>query len=121
MPLSEAEQLVAEHGDACLPAIRQRAALPEAAAQSLPIHHLAPRPGAAEAATEFDVLHRIIVHGEAPPDDAETGTEAMDNRPAETPPVEPTEPPAAVHRIDLTVDDGDRASWSSPAAAPPAG
>ncbi|MGI9600621.1 MAG: ParA family protein [Acidimicrobiales bacterium] len=57
------EQLVTDHGDLCLPPIRQRAALPEAAAQSLPIHALVPRPGAADAAADFDQLYGIVVLG----------------------------------------------------------
>ena len=39
----------------CLPPVHLRAAVPEAAAQSMPIHALR-RPGATEAAAEFDVL-----------------------------------------------------------------
>ncbi len=49
-------QLVEQYGDAVLPAVRLRAAIAEAAAQSLPIHALGARPGAAEAAAEFDAL-----------------------------------------------------------------
>ena len=61
-----------EHADRCLPPIRQRAALPEAAAQSVPIHSLPPRPGAAESAGEFDVLYSMVVLGHpAPSDDDE--------------------------------------------------
>ncbi len=62
------EQLVLDHGERCLPPIRQRAALPEAAAQSLPIHSLAPRAGASEAAAEFDVLYRIVGLGRPAPE-----------------------------------------------------
>ncbi len=40
----------------CLPAVHLRTAISEAAAQSLPVHVLGARPGAAEAAAEFDVL-----------------------------------------------------------------
>ena len=39
----------------CLPPVHLRAAVSEAAAQSMPIHALR-RPGATEAAAEFDVL-----------------------------------------------------------------
>ena len=42
--------------ETCLPPGRLRAAVAEAAAQSLPIHGLGSRPGATEAAAEFDVL-----------------------------------------------------------------
>ena len=43
------QQLRDEHGDLVLPPVHLRAAIPEASAASLPIHALAPRPGAAEA------------------------------------------------------------------------
>lgn len=49
-------ELMATHGDAILPAVHQRAALTEAAAQSLPIHALT-RPGAEEASVEFADLY----------------------------------------------------------------
>jgi len=49
-------QLADEHGDALLGSIALRAAVAEAAAQSLPIHGLGTRAGAAEAAAEFDAL-----------------------------------------------------------------
>ena len=62
------EQLRADHGDIVLPPVHLRAAVPEAAAQSLPIHALIPRPGAAEAAAEFEqlfdrVLGPEVAHG----------------------------------------------------------
>ena len=50
------EQLSETYPEACLPPIHLRAAVAEAAAQSLPIHGLGSRPGATEAAAEFDVL-----------------------------------------------------------------
>jgi len=50
------EQLRAAYPGSCLPSVHLRAAVSEAAAQSLPIHGLGSRPGAAEAAAEFDVL-----------------------------------------------------------------
>jgi chromosome partitioning protein len=62
------DQLRSDHGDLVLPPIHMRAAVPEAAARSLPIHALVPRPGAAEAASEFEevfdmVLGAEVVHG----------------------------------------------------------
>ncbi|MED5599888.1 MAG: AAA family ATPase [Actinomycetota bacterium] len=50
------EQLEEAYPGRCLPPIRLRAAVAEAAAHSLPIHALGRRPGAAEAAAEFEVL-----------------------------------------------------------------
>jgi len=50
------DQLVDEHGDAVVGSIAMRAAVAEAAAQSLPIHGLGNRAGAAEAAAEFDAI-----------------------------------------------------------------
>ena len=50
------EQLEEAYPGRCLPPVRLRAAVAEAAAHSLPIHALGRRPGAAEAAAEFEVL-----------------------------------------------------------------
>jgi chromosome partitioning protein len=48
-------QLVETYGDQVIATVALRAALAEASAQSLPIHGLGARPGAAEAAAELDV------------------------------------------------------------------
>ncbi len=58
------QQLRTDHGSMVLPAIRLRAAVTEAAANSLPIHALGARPGAPEAAAEFDTLFDLIVNTE---------------------------------------------------------
>jgi len=50
------EQLIERYPGVCLPPVHLRTAVAEAAAQSLPIHGLGSRAGAAEAAQEFDVL-----------------------------------------------------------------
>ena len=50
------DQLVETYGDQVLPPVHLRAAVPESAAQAKPIHGLGARPGAAEAAAEFDEL-----------------------------------------------------------------
>lgn len=50
------DQLVESYGEQVQPPVHLRAAVPEAAAQSLPIHGLGARPGAPEAAAEFDEL-----------------------------------------------------------------
>jgi len=55
------EQLVETYGEQVLPPVHLRAAIPEAAAQSLPIHGLGNRAGAAEAAAEFDALLTAIL------------------------------------------------------------
>ena len=58
------EQLQDAYPGKCLPPIHQRAALSEAAAQSMPIHSLGKRPGAAEAAGEFDeILDSVLLGG----------------------------------------------------------
>jgi chromosome partitioning protein len=58
------EQLREHHGDLVLPPVHLRAAIAEAAAQSLPIHGLGNRAGAAEAAAELDeLLARIAPAG----------------------------------------------------------
>tara|TARA_B100000700_G_scaffold323156_1_gene426317 strand:- start:1484 stop:2326 length:843 start_codon:yes stop_codon:yes gene_type:complete len=55
------QQLRAAYPDRCLPPVHLRAAVSEAAAQSLPIHGLGRRPGVAEASAEFDaLLDRIL-------------------------------------------------------------
>ncbi len=54
-------QITEEHGDLTLPPIRQRAAIAEAGAQSLPVHALGNRPGASEAADEFSALLRAML------------------------------------------------------------
>jgi chromosome partitioning protein len=48
------DQLVESYGELVLPPVHLRAAIPESAAQSLPIHGLGQRAGAPEAAAEFD-------------------------------------------------------------------
>lgn len=50
------QQLLDQYDGLALPPIRQRAAVAEAAAQSLPLHELGSRPGADEAIEEFDTL-----------------------------------------------------------------
>lgn len=60
------EQLRSDHGSMVLPAVRLRAAVTEAAANSLPIHALGSRPGAAEAAAEFDTLFDLVANTEVP-------------------------------------------------------
>jgi chromosome partitioning protein len=57
------EQLIESYGDQVLPPVRLLAAIPEAAAQSLPIHGMGQRAGAAEAAAEFDALLGAILEG----------------------------------------------------------
>jgi chromosome partitioning protein len=61
------DQLREQYGTQVLPAVHLRAAIAEAAAQSLPIHALA-RSGAAEAAAEFDLLLDRILPAGVPDD-----------------------------------------------------
>ena len=60
------EQIRTDHGALVLPAVRLRAAVTEAAANSLPIHALGARAGAPEAAAEFATVFDLIVDREAP-------------------------------------------------------
>lgn len=60
------EQLRADHGALVLDPIHLRAAVPEAAAASLPVHALGTRPGAQDAAAEFDRLFDTVIPGRAP-------------------------------------------------------
>jgi chromosome partitioning protein len=54
-------QLTDVHGEAVLGPVALRAAVAEAAAQSLPLHALGPRPGAAEAIADFDDLLAAVL------------------------------------------------------------
>ena len=53
-------QLLDQYGDQVHPPVHLRAAVAEASAQSLPIHAVGNRSGAADAAREFDVLLNAI-------------------------------------------------------------
>ncbi len=76
------EQLVDTYGDHVLPPIQQRAAVPEAAAQSVPIHGLGPRAGAAEAAAEFDLLLRSVLPERFADVDEPPAVESVPDEPA---------------------------------------
>ena len=54
-------QLVDDYGEQVIGPVHLRAAVAEASAQSLPVHALGARPGAAEAAAEFDALLDAVV------------------------------------------------------------
>jgi chromosome partitioning protein len=84
------DQLVETYGAQVLPPVHQRAALPESAAQSLPIHGLGARPGAAEAAAEFDGLLDAVLGGRR------SGTDAPD-------PGSPAESMAGTPSVDRVV------------------
>ena len=62
-------QLLEQYGDQVLPPVHLRAAVAEAAAQSMPIHSLGNRSGATEASVEFDVLLAAVA-----PEVARAGT-----------------------------------------------
>ena len=64
------EQLVETYGEQVLPPVHLRAAVPESAAQSAPIHGLGSRAGAPEAAAEFDALLASILGIEFVTEDA---------------------------------------------------
>jgi len=55
------QQLCEAYPNMVLPPVHLRAAIAEATAQSVPVHLLGARPGAAEAAAEFDALFRRVV------------------------------------------------------------
>lgn len=91
------DQLVETYGDQVLPPVHLRAAVPESAAQSAPIHGLGARAGAPEAASEFDALLAAILGIEFVTDDGseastETGTETEH---AEDSPADHHQPAAA--------------------------
>jgi chromosome partitioning protein len=56
-----AEQLADEHPESALPPIELRAAVAEAAAQSLPLYALGARPGAAEAIEQFEAVAAVLL------------------------------------------------------------
>ena len=60
------DTLVEHYPDLVLDPVHQRAAIPEAGAQSLPIHGLGSRSGAADAAAEFDDLLSALYPNEEP-------------------------------------------------------
>jgi chromosome partitioning protein len=112
-------QLRELHPDLVLePAIRLRAAVAEAAAQSTPVHALT-RDGAPEASSEFDSLAAALGLIEAPVDAtpvdaAPTGIEApVDSAPVDSTPVDVTGD--AVAAVDVTSDP--RALTHDPADA----
>lgn len=79
------EQLREAYAESVLPPVHLRAAVAEASAQSLPLHGMGRRPGAAEAAAELDavlarLLPEVVEVGDAEP------VEAADPAPADEPP-----------------------------------
>lgn len=60
------QQLQAAYPNMVFPPVHLRAAVAEATAQSIPVHLLGTRPGAAEAAEEFAVLLRSVVQRSRP-------------------------------------------------------
>jgi chromosome partitioning protein len=69
------DELVAAYPNLVHPPIHQRAAVAEAAAQSLPLRALGARPGAAEAVVEFDVLLQCVLQPARSMDEGGTGAE----------------------------------------------
>jgi chromosome partitioning protein len=72
------DQLVETYGEQVLPPVHLRAAVPESAAQSTPIHGLGSRAGAPEAAAEFDALLASILGIEFVTDDEEPADDRAD-------------------------------------------
>ena len=95
------EQLEKAYPGRCLPPIRLRAAVAEAAAQSLPIHALGRRPGAAEAAADRDA--RVAATAEAAP----AGEEAAPVEEAAAAPVEEEAP--AAPEAEAATTEGEQA------------
>ena len=100
------EQLVETYGERVLPPIHLRAALPEAAAQSLPIHGLGHRAGAPESAAEFDEVFRRLFPALAPAGPASD---------APTSDAPATDAPAT----DAPASDAPTADGAAPAAPSP--
>jgi chromosome partitioning protein len=105
-------QLTDDYGDAVLAPVHLRAAVAEASAQSLPIHALGARAGAAEAAAEFDALLDAVVPELARP-------AAPEQPSAEVPSPAPTErvtPPAPA--APPTISTGEPDAVVRPATIP---
>ncbi|HEY5154162.1 MAG TPA: ParA family protein [Acidimicrobiales bacterium] len=98
------QQLVETYGEQVLPPVHLRAAIPEAAAQSLPIHGLGARAGAAEAAAEFDALLRAILGVGPPAADADAEVTAE--------PVEVPEPNAAEPVVAAVTSPSTESTWN---------
>ncbi len=99
-------QLVDDYGDQVMAPVHLRAAVAEASAQSLPIHALGARAGAAEAAGEFDALLDAVVPELAPP--------------AAAPAVEPEPAQAPVAAAEPTPAAAPAPAVATPAASPAA-
>jgi chromosome partitioning protein len=102
-------QLVEDYGDQVMAPVHLRAAVAEASAQSLPIHALGARPGALEAAAEFDALLDAVVPELAPPASepdtavAADASAAPDAEATTTPPAPTTTPPISTGEPDAVV------------------
>ena len=80
--------------------MRPRAAVPEASAGSLPIHALGSRPGAPEAAAEFDQLFDLVVPTLAAEAAADPVVDLSDDGgPGAAAPVRPTPDPTVRHGV----------------------
>ena len=101
------DQLVETYGGQVLPPVHLRAAIPESAAQSLPIHGLGARAGASEAAAEFDELLAAV---------APVGGRAGANGAAPTVELRPEPAPAGG---DWATDGHDHANGVSDGAVRP--
>jgi len=126
------QQLVQDYGDAVLGPVHLRAAVAEASAQSLPIHALGSRAGAAEAAAELDALLDAVVpelarpaapapSEAAPPEAAPTSPEPATPSvagPVATPAPSAGEPSSAVPGPPPAAPVPPPASTPGPAVAP---
>ncbi len=117
------EQLRETHPDLVLdPPVRLRAAVTEAAAQSLPIHALT-RDGAAEAASEFDALSRRLdpspSSGPEAMVDADADAQADDDAAGSVASGPPVGPPPAAAPVAPAAGPPVVAAPVAPSVAPP--
>ena len=113
------DQLVESYGEQVLPPVHLRAAIPESAAQSLPIHGLGSRAGATEAAAEFDALLAAVL-----PVGAVAGANGRANGAASSPAVDLRADPAPAGAPrsdgpDFPTDGHDHANGVSDGAVRP--
>ncbi len=119
------EQLVDGYGDLVLPPVHQRAAVPESAAQSLPIHGLGTRAGAPEAAVEFDQLLTAMTPSARPaspatdPSAPSGPAPVVDLRPEADPPAPAPTPHLAPQPTVRAVGDLDHQNGASDGAVRP--
>jgi chromosome partitioning protein len=101
-----ADQLTADYPEHALPPIELRAAVAEAAAQSLPLYALGARAGAAEAAAQFEALADAVLRVSEPGSAAPAATEQP------LPDPQPVAVPEVTESVPEQDDEASTPTWS---------